>query len=284
MALRIAYFGQAPFGRDVLVRLLEAGHEIAGVYAPPTSPGARADPLAGRPRGAGSRSFATPRCARRRGGDSVAHHRARRAARRPERARVRDDDPAPADRGRPALRLALLPSVAAAEIPRRQRARMADHRARERVGRQRVQARRRHRHRPHRRSEGSRRRSSRTTLRRASTSSRSTRSGSRRWSRRSGASRTAPRRTRRRTRRARATRGWSTTSVARIDWSRSAAEIDRLVRGCDPNPGAHRAASGQSVRLFGCRRLYTSRRIPNAGARQSVAWGRRSGRVANRGR
>jgi methionyl-tRNA formyltransferase len=46
MPLRIAYFGQAPFGRDVLVRLLEAGHEIAGVYAPPTKPGAKVDPLA----------------------------------------------------------------------------------------------------------------------------------------------------------------------------------------------------------------------------------------------
>lgn len=44
MALRIAYFGQAPFGRDVLVRLLDAGHEVVGVYAPP--PGLRADPLA----------------------------------------------------------------------------------------------------------------------------------------------------------------------------------------------------------------------------------------------
>jgi methionyl-tRNA formyltransferase len=46
MPLRIAYFGQAPFGRDVLVRLLDAGHEIAGVYAPPAKPGAKADPLA----------------------------------------------------------------------------------------------------------------------------------------------------------------------------------------------------------------------------------------------
>ena len=44
MALKIAYFGQAPFGRDVLVRLLEAGHEIVGVYAPPE--GKRPDPLA----------------------------------------------------------------------------------------------------------------------------------------------------------------------------------------------------------------------------------------------
>jgi methionyl-tRNA formyltransferase len=44
MALRIALFGQAPFGRDVLVSLLEAGHEVVGVYTPP--PGGRPDPLA----------------------------------------------------------------------------------------------------------------------------------------------------------------------------------------------------------------------------------------------
>lgn len=42
--MRIAYFGQAPFGRDVLMRLIEAGHEVVGVYAPPA--GARPDPLA----------------------------------------------------------------------------------------------------------------------------------------------------------------------------------------------------------------------------------------------
>ena len=44
MALRIAFFGQAAFGRDVLVRLLEAGHEVAAVYAPPDA--GRPDPLA----------------------------------------------------------------------------------------------------------------------------------------------------------------------------------------------------------------------------------------------
>jgi methionyl-tRNA formyltransferase len=42
--MRIAYFGQAPFGRDVLVRLVEAGHEVVAVYAPPAK--ARPDPLA----------------------------------------------------------------------------------------------------------------------------------------------------------------------------------------------------------------------------------------------
>ena len=44
MTLKIAYFGQAAFGRDVLVRLLDAGHEIVGVYAPPEA--GRPDPLA----------------------------------------------------------------------------------------------------------------------------------------------------------------------------------------------------------------------------------------------
>jgi methionyl-tRNA formyltransferase len=44
MALRIAFFGQAPFGRDCLVRILESGHEVVGVYAPPE--GRRPDALA----------------------------------------------------------------------------------------------------------------------------------------------------------------------------------------------------------------------------------------------
>jgi methionyl-tRNA formyltransferase len=42
--LRIALFGQAPFGRDVLRRIADAGHEVVAVYAPPA--GARPDPLA----------------------------------------------------------------------------------------------------------------------------------------------------------------------------------------------------------------------------------------------
>ena len=46
MGLRIAYFGQAQFGCDVLVRLLDAGHEIVGVYTPPAKPGGKPDPLA----------------------------------------------------------------------------------------------------------------------------------------------------------------------------------------------------------------------------------------------
>jgi len=43
-ALKLAVFGQAPFGKDVTEGLADAGHEIVGVYAPPE--GARPDPLA----------------------------------------------------------------------------------------------------------------------------------------------------------------------------------------------------------------------------------------------
>jgi methionyl-tRNA formyltransferase len=39
-------------------------------------------------------------------------------------------------------------------------------------------------------------------------------------------------------------------SVARIDLARPAVEIDRLVRGCDPNPGAFVRVRGQPLRLF----------------------------------
>jgi methionyl-tRNA formyltransferase len=45
MSLRIAVFGQAPFGRDVTVRLADAGHEVVGVHVPPDA-GGRGDPLA----------------------------------------------------------------------------------------------------------------------------------------------------------------------------------------------------------------------------------------------
>jgi len=44
MPLRIAIFGQAPFGREVTEKLAEAGHEIVGVFVPPDS--GRPDPLA----------------------------------------------------------------------------------------------------------------------------------------------------------------------------------------------------------------------------------------------
>jgi methionyl-tRNA formyltransferase len=74
--MKIAYFGQAPFGRDVLVRLLDAGHEVVAVYAPP--PGARPDPLAEEAEKRGLRLF-RPKSLRRQGAalpERVAEHRA----------------------------------------------------------------------------------------------------------------------------------------------------------------------------------------------------------------
>jgi methionyl-tRNA formyltransferase len=48
--------------------------------------------------------------------------------------------------------------------------------------------------------------------------------------------------------------GLVTDEVARIDWTRSDAEIERLIRGCDPSPGAHATrGDGERVRLFDAR-------------------------------
>ncbi len=44
-------------------------------------------------------------------------------------------------------------------------------------------------------------------------------------------------------------------AVARIDWARPARELDRLIRGCDPQPAAHTLLDGEVVRLFESRLL-----------------------------
>ena len=54
MSRRIALFGQAAFAKDVLVRLLAAGHAIVGVYAPPS---VKPDPLAEEAEKRGLRTF-----------------------------------------------------------------------------------------------------------------------------------------------------------------------------------------------------------------------------------
>jgi methionyl-tRNA formyltransferase len=41
--------------------------------------------------------------------------------------------------------------------------------------------------------------------------------------------------------------------VARIDWAQPAVAIDRLIRGCDPQPGAHAQRAGEVVRIYGSR-------------------------------
>lgn len=40
---------------------------------------------------------------------------------------------------------------------------------------------------------------------------------------------------------------------ARINWTKSAQEIYNLIRGCDPQPGAHAEWQGKMVRLYDCR-------------------------------
>jgi methionyl-tRNA formyltransferase len=49
--------------------------------------------------------------------------------------------------------------------------------------------------------------------------------------------------------------GLATDAVARIDWTRDARELDRLIRGCDPQPGAHALLRGEKLRLFDGRLL-----------------------------
>jgi len=49
--------------------------------------------------------------------------------------------------------------------------------------------------------------------------------------------------------------GLITDEVARIDWSRPAVEIDRLIRGCTPAPGALAQCAGEPLRVFGSRLL-----------------------------
>jgi methionyl-tRNA formyltransferase len=39
---------------------------------------------------------------------------------------------------------------------------------------------------------------------------------------------------------------------ARIDWSKSAQEVYNLIRGCDPQPGAHATWQGKMVRFYDC--------------------------------
>src|SRR5262245_52578211 len=76
MALRIALFGQAAFGRDVMLRLLERGHDLAAVYAPPDA--GRPDPLAAEAAARGLRCL-RHRVFRRRGAaipEVVQEHRA----------------------------------------------------------------------------------------------------------------------------------------------------------------------------------------------------------------
>lgn len=51
---------------------------------------------------------------------------------------------------------------------------------------------------------------------------------------------------------------------AKIDWSKPALEVYNLIRGCDPQPGAHTNYDGKMVRIFDAR-LQTNRNTAPAG-------------------
>ena len=44
-------------------------------------------------------------------------------------------------------------------------------------------------------------------------------------------------------------------SVAAVDWSKPAADVYNLIRGCDPQPGAYSTIEGGKVRFYGARLL-----------------------------
>jgi methionyl-tRNA formyltransferase len=47
--------------------------------------------------------------------------------------------------------------------------------------------------------------------------------------------------------------GLVTDEVARLDFAKSAVELERWIRGCDPSPGAWARLRGETLRLFGGR-------------------------------
>jgi methionyl-tRNA formyltransferase len=57
---------------------------------------------------------------------------------------------------------------------------------------------------------------------------------------------------------------------AKIDWSKLATEVYNLIRGCDPQPGAHTTWQGKMVRIFDARLQYSA---DNAHAGQVIGIG-----------
>jgi methionyl-tRNA formyltransferase len=252
MPLRIAYFGQAPFGRDVLVRLLEAGHEIAGVYAPPTKPGAKPDPLAEE---AEQRGFTLFRHAamRMKTGEPIPSRIAEHAALRADLnvlafvtmilPREIVDAPRfgslcfhpsllPKFRGGNALAWQIIAGESEAGVTvfkpdagvdtgpivvQKGPVPILPHHTAASLYFESLYA-----------------LGVEATVEAVGRVAKGTATYSPQDEARASH------------------QGLVDDGVARIDWSRSAAEIDRLVRGCDPNPGAHAKRAGESVRLYGC--------------------------------
>ena len=252
MALRIAYFGQAPFGRDVLLRLLEAGHEIAGVYAPPTKLGAKPDPLAEE--------------AEKRGLTLFRHAAMRKKTGEPIPSRITEHAALRADLNVLAFVTMILPPVIV-DAPRfgslcfhpslLPKFRGGNALAWQIIAGEReagvtvfkpdagvdtgpivvqkgpVPIL------PHHTA---------ASLYFESLYALGVEATAEAVARVANGSATYTPQDESRA----SFQGLVDDSVARIDWSRSAAEIDRLVRGCDPNPGAHATRGAEAVRLYGC--------------------------------
>ena len=62
-------------------------------------------------------------------------------------------------------------------------------------------------------------------------------------------------------------------AAARIDWSRPCEELDRLIRGCDPQPGAFARRGAEKLRLFDALRLEGTANAP-AGTIVAIEEGR----------
>jgi methionyl-tRNA formyltransferase len=276
--MRIAYFGQAPFGRDVLVRLLEAGHEIAGVYAPPA--GARPDPLAEEAEKRGL-PLLRPKTLRRKGvaiPERVAEHAALRADLNvlafvtiilpPEivdapRAGSLCFHPSllPKYRGGNALAWQILlgetetgvtvfrPDAGVDTGPivvQKGGVAIEPHHTAASLYFERLYA-----------------LGVDAMVEAVGLVT-------------SGRARPAPQDESRAS-----FQGLVTDEVARLDWSKSAVELDRWIRGCDPNPGAHATWRGQTVRLFGGR--LASREEGGAAPGTILAVAKDALRVAARG-
>jgi methionyl-tRNA formyltransferase len=252
MPLRIAYFGQAPFGREVLVRLLEAGHAMAGVYAPPTKPGARADPLAEEAEKRGLTLFRHA-ALRKKTGEPIPSRIAEHAALRADLnvlafvTMILPPEIVDAPRfGSLCFHPSLLPkfrggnALAWQIIAGEREAGVTVFRPDAGVdtgpivvqkGPVPIL--------PHH-TAASLYFESLYALGVEATVEAVGRVAN-------GSATYSPQDETRASH-----QGLVDDAVARIDWSRSAAEIDRLVRGCDPNPGAHAKRGSESVRLYGC--------------------------------
>ena len=252
MALRIALFGQAAFGKDVLVRLLDAGHAIVAVYAPPDE--GRPDPLAAEAAARGLPLFRHRRF--RRGGQAipelVAEHRAL-GAQLNVLAFVTTILPPEIVDGPPQGSLCFHPSL----LPR--------FRGGSALAWQIILGERESGVTVFRPDAGVD--TGPIVVQKGGVEIRETDNAATLYFERlyplgvaaiaeavaavaAGTARGVPQDESRAT-----AQGLANDAIARLDWSRDASELDRLIRGCDPQPGAYALCGGEKLRLFDGRRL-----------------------------